>query len=346
MLQENKILSIIIPIFNEVRIIDRFLLSINKTFGNINCKFILIDDGSYDGTTLKVKETLKKNFSNKNYLYKKLERNFGKAEAIKEGIKYIDGEYTLLIDSDLEYSADDALELYQIALKNNSINIIQGSRYLGAKLQARKYIFNDLAVRINTFIFNFLFRQSITDLHTGTKIIKSKLLKSININYPRFGLEIDINAQIAKKNTYIYEYGISYIERSKEEGKKITLIDGLLAYYYLFRARFIQNDYATNLSVLYSFIFMTHIGTYFGLGIGKILITIVFAFIGLLIGLTRKILPLSLIFFSIYFGSLFSKGNGRILPIVLFFLLALYFSRKISQKYKKSNKNSILRFFI
>ena len=346
MLQENKTLSIIIPIFNEVRRIDSFLLSINKTFGNIKCKFILIDDGSYDGTTLKVKETLEKNFSNKNYLYKKLERNFGKAEAIKEGIKYIDGEYTLLIDSDLEYSADDALELYQIALKNNSINIIQGSRYLGAKLQARKYIFNDIAVRINTFIFNFLFRQSITDLHTGTKIIKSKLLKSLNINYPRFGLEIDINAQIAKKNTYIYEYGISYIERSKEEGKKITLIDGLLAYYYLFKARFIQNDYATNFSVLYSFIFMTYIGTYFGLGIGKILITIVFSFIGLFIGLTRKILPLSLIFFSIYFGSLFSKGNGRIFPIVLFFILALYFSRKISQKYEKLNKNSILKFFI
>ena len=341
MLQKNKILSIIIPIFNEVRIIDRFLLSINKTFGNINCKFILIDDGSYDGTTLKIKETLKKNFSNKNYLYKKLERNFGKAEAIKEGIKYIDGEYTLLIDSDLEYSADDALELYQIALKNNSINIIQGSRYLGAKLQARKYIFNDIAVRINTFIFNFLFRQSITDLHTGTKIIKSKLLKSLNINYPRFGLEIDMNSQIAKKNTYIYEYGISYIERSKEEGKKITLLDGILSYYYLFVSRFIKNNFETNISLIYSLLFMIYIGTYFGMGLGKILITIVFAFTGLMIALNRKLVQLSFIFSSIYLASFLSSGNGRIVPVVIVFILSLYFSKKISLPFKNHKESKI-----
>ena len=111
-------------------------------------------------------------------------------------------------------------------------------------------------------------------------------------------------------------------------------------------ARFIQNDYATNVSVLYSFLFMIYSGTFFGLGIGKILITIVFAIIGLLIGLKRKILPLSLIFFSMYFGSLFSSGNGRIYPIVLFFFIALYISRKISQKYENLNKNFLVKFFI
>ena len=339
-------LSLIIPVYNEASLIEDFLDNLQDAFKNLDCKFIFIDDGSNDGTSEKLEKKILNTFNKKNYKLINLKKNHGKAYAVKRGIEYIEGDYTLLIDSDLEYDPKDALELYQIAQSNKAINVIQGSRYLGAKVQARKHLFNDIAVRINTFLFNFLFGQSITDLHTGTKIIKSNLLKKLDLSFSRFGLEIDINSQIAKKNINIFEYGISYIERSKSDGKKITIIDGCLAYYFIFKARFIQNDYPTNISVLYSFLFMTYAGTFFGLGIGKILITLLFSFIGLVIGLKRKLLPLSLIFFSIYLGSLFSKGNGRIFPIVLFFFIALYISKKISQKYEKSDKNIFKKFLI
>ncbi len=346
MRQENKKLSIIVPIFNEIKIIEKFITSLSNTFKKKNCQYIFIDDGSFDGTAEKVQIILNNIFKKNQYKYLRLNKNFGKAKAVKEGIKYIEGEYTLLIDSDLEYSPNDALELYQIALNNNSIKIIQGSRYLGAKVQARKYVLNDIAVRFNTFLFNFLFSQSITDLHTGTKILKSELLRSLNLTYKRFGLEINMNSQIAKKNIYIYEYGIGYIERSKEDGKKITFVDGILSYYYLFVSRFIQNDYPTNISIFYSFLFMTYIGTYFGMGTGKILIAIVFSIVGLMLGLSRKIIPLSLVFVCIYIGSLFSKGNGRIFPIILFFIIGLYLSKYFSKKYSKSYKSKLLKFFI
>ncbi len=343
---ENNKLSIIVPIYNEFKIVEKFILLLLEAFKDLNCQYIFIDDGSSDGTSEIIKTTLKKKFNNIEFKYKKLHKNYGKSRAVKEGLKYVDGTYTLLIDSDLEYSPYDALELYMIALNNNSIDIIQGSRYLGAKLQARKYIFNDIAVKLNTFLFNFLFSQSITDLHTGTKVIKTNLLKSLNLTYSRFGLEINLNSQIAKKNIYIYEYGIGYIERSKEDGKKITFVDGLLSYYYLFISRFIQNDFQTNISIYYSFIGMLYIGTYFGMGIGKLLITIIFALAGLMIGLTRKIISISLIFLFIYLGSLFSSGNGRIYPILIFFLISLYLSKKISAKSIKLKKYPFLSFFI
>lgn len=344
--QENKQLSVIVPIFNEVKIVENFLLLLLDVFKSIDCKFIFIDDGSTDGSTEIVQKTLKNHFKNQDVTYKKLNRNFGKTRAIKEGIKFINSQYTLLIDSDLEYSPNDAFELYQIVKKNKLISVIQGSRYLGAKVQLRRYIFNDIAVRINTFLFNFLFRQSITDLHTGTKIVKSTLLKSLNLSYSRFGLEINLNTQIAKKDINIFEYGIGYIERSKEDGKKITIIDGLLSYYYLFISRFIQNDLPTNISIWFSFISMTFIGTFFGLGLGKILITIIFGITGLMLGVNRRIIPLSIIFSSIYLGSLFSQGNGRIVPIIIFFLISLYLSNKISKKYSKIRKNNFVKFFI
>ena len=249
-----------------------------------------------------------------------LNKNYGKGYAVREGIKKIEGEYVLLIDSDLEYNPKDALELYLIAKKNEAIDVINGSRYIGGKIQLRKHFLNDLAARFNTFIFNILFKQSITDLHTGVRIIKSSLIKNLNLTLNRFGLEIDLSSKIVNANYNIFEYGVSYLERTKSEGKKINFIDGLLSYYFLFKVRFLQNDIETLISILYSFSFMTYAGTYFGMGIGKIMIVALFMFIGLMIGIHRKLIPLSLIFLSIYVGSLFSKGNGRIIPNISIFL--------------------------
>ncbi len=155
-----------------------------------------------------------------------------------------------------------------------------------------------------------------------------------------------MSAQIAKKNINIFEYGISYIERSKNEGKKITFIDGILSYIYLFRARFIQNNIHTNFSVLYSSVTLTYVGSFFGMGTGKILITILFALMGMMLGLKRKIIPISLILLCIYIGSLFSKGNGRIFPILVLLIFSIYISKKITQKYSKINKNYFLKFLI
>ena len=113
-----------------------------------------------------------------------------------------------------------------------------------------------------------------------------------------------------------------------------------------FKTRFFQNDLQTSFSILYSFLFMTYAGTFFGMGIGKVLIVIAFMFVGLMLGIDRKILPLSLVFLGIYFGSLFSKGNGRIYPILIFFILSFYVSKKISNKYKNKKNSFLLKFFI
>ena len=238
------------------------------------------------------------------------------------------------------------MEIYEIAKKNNYIDVIYGSRYLGGKIHLRKNFFHNLAVRINTFIFNILFDQSITDLHTGTKVIKSKLIKNLKLTLNRFGLEIDMSSQIAKKNYNIYEYGISYVERTSSEGKKITFVDGLLSYYFLFKTRFLQNDAATSISILYSLCFMTYAGTYFGMGQGKIMIVVFFMLIGLMLGINRKIISLSLIFLSIYVGSLFSSGNGRIYPIIILFIISFFLSKEIANKYKNTKKNSFMKYLL
>jgi len=339
-------LTILIPIYNEINLINEFTIKLFNTFQNFSVKYIFIDDGSIDGSKQWLKENLKNIIKDNNFELIDLKKNYGKGFAIRKGIKYIEGEYTLCIDSDLEYDPKDALEIYQIAIKNSNIDVIYGSRYLGGKIQLRKHFLNDIAVRFNTYIFNILFDQSITDLHTGTKVIRSSLLRDLYLTLNRFGLEIDMSSQIAKKNYNIYEYGISYVERTKIQGKKITFVDGLLSYFFLFKTRFLQNDIYTLLSILYSFSFMSYVGIHFGMGIGKILITIVFMLVGLMLGINKRIIPLSLIFFGIYIGSLFSKGNGRIYTIAILFMITFIISRKITNKYKLHKKNKFLKYLL
>ena len=340
--------SIIVPVYNEINIIEKFIEKLNKTFKEFNAKIIFINDGSTDGTSEWLKNNLNRTFSNNNYVLIDLKKNHGKGYAVRKGIEKIEGDYTIFIDSDLEYDPNDALELFHIVNKNENKNIkaLFGSRYIGGKLQLRRHFFNDIAVRINTWIFNVLFNQSITDLHSGTKIIENKFLKSLNLTVNGFGHEIDISSQISIKNINIYETGISYIERSFEEGKKITVVDGILSYYYLFVTRFLHNDIYTQISMLYSLAFMTYIGTFFGMGIGKIMITIIFAFVGLINAMHRKIFALSTVFLFIFLGSLFSQGNGRIYPILLFYFFSLWFTKKIFRKSMTKNTKSFLNFFI
>ena len=52
--------SIVVPVFNEIKLIESFVNNLFETFKSEKVKFIFIDDGSKDGSA----EWLKSNISN------------------------------------------------------------------------------------------------------------------------------------------------------------------------------------------------------------------------------------------------------------------------------------------
>ena len=337
--QENKFnLSIIIPVFNEEKYLNELFLDLKKYFNQEDIEIIVVNDGSNDDS-YNILQKLKKNSFKFKYNLINLSKNFGKGYAVKQGAKTSLGKYILLQDADLELDLKDSKEIYEIISKDESIDCIFGSRYLSGKLKKHNYFINEFIGKFNTLIFNLLFGQSLSDLHCGLKIFKRNVYETINLSVNDFGLEIDLASQIIKKNYFIYEVGVSYFSRTFKAGKKITWIDGLKSYYYLFKARFLDNTVSTLISIIISPIYMTFVGSYFGMGLGNTLFMIIFFLIGLIIGLHTKFISTMSIFLLIYLGSLFGNGQVKVMSVFIFFIFSIYAVRKIRKIIKKNYSN-------
>ncbi|MEG1259029.1 MAG: glycosyltransferase family 2 protein [Akkermansia sp.] len=95
-------LTIIVPCYNEEPVIDTFYQETCKvlaTLPSLDVEFLFVDDGSSDQTLDRILQ-LKKQDSSVQYIT--FSRNFGKEAAIYAGLKYASGDYTVLMDADLQ----------------------------------------------------------------------------------------------------------------------------------------------------------------------------------------------------------------------------------------------------
>ena len=230
-------LTIIIPVFNEINTIDKILDEVNK-INFIEKQIILVDDFSTDGT----REFIK------NELYKKVnkviynEKNFGKGYSIKSAQKFIEGEFTIIQDADLEYSPKDYKNLLEPIFIQN-FDVVYGSRVLGKKrynLKNFTSVFRIFGNHLLTIISNIINKQNLTDAHTCYKVFKSNLFKQLDLEERGFAFCPEVTTKLSNMNYQIKEVAISYNGRDYQDGKKIKLKDALEAIIVLLKYKFFK----------------------------------------------------------------------------------------------------------
>lgn len=118
-MNKNIEVSVVIPMYNSKRTIERALDSVvNQTYqGNI--EIIVINDGSKDDS-LKIVESYKNNLNKKNVNIIIIDKeNGGVSTARNAGLKKARGKYIALLDSDDEW-LEKKLEIQIEILKNNN----------------------------------------------------------------------------------------------------------------------------------------------------------------------------------------------------------------------------------
>jgi len=226
-------LSIIVPVFNETNSIDIILKKLDKLqFNHTEKEIIIVDDGSNDGTSEKLR-----NYRDKYKIILK-NKNEGKGSAVREGYKASSGDYIIIQDADLEYDPEDIKLLIKKA-EETEAPIVFGSRAIGMGKRETPGIFYYFGGHLLTAITNFLFGANITDEPTCYKMFRSDVIKNIKLECMGFEFCPEITAKAARAGYKIEEVPISYKTRTKQEGKKIKLFkDGYLAIWTLFKYRF------------------------------------------------------------------------------------------------------------
>ena len=219
-----KLLSIVIPAYNE----ERFLGALLQRIQNVDLaplgvakEIIVIDDCSRDRTSEVAR-------SAPGVIVLRHEKNGGKGAAVRTGIARAAGELLIIQDADLEYEPQDYLPMLNALLSDRG-DIVYGSRYLGRGVLGGKYGPQTwgayLGGRSLSLVALACTGHYVTDTVTALKLFPRKVLLALNLETTGFELDHEITAKVLARGYRIVEVPIRYFPRSREEGKKIGLRD-------------------------------------------------------------------------------------------------------------------------
>jgi glycosyltransferase involved in cell wall biosynthesis len=223
-----KKLSVVIPCYNEEATIAQIVGEVKKVdIGGITKEIIIVDDCSQDKTR-QIAEGLAKKDPSIKLLFQ--DHNQGKGAALKAGFMKSTGDLVIVQDADLEYDPNDYKSLIELIAQDKA-DVVYGSRFRGGTESKSVYLSNRMANSFLTWFSNLFTGLKLTDMETCYKMFRGEIIRDIapKLHAQRFGFEPEITARLAKAKVRVQEIPINYNGRSKEEGKKIGLSDGIKA---------------------------------------------------------------------------------------------------------------------
>lgn len=229
MSQTRRQLSVMMPAYNEERTIEAILDHVlqRPEVGEV----IVVDDGSKD-RTWEILQRIARDDSRVRIFHQEINR--GKGAALRRAIQELRMPFALVQDADLEYDPRDYGNLLKPLVEGRADAVYGVRGFAGQTAFSYWFVVGNKLVTLAT---NMLFDCYISDTETGYKVLRSELWKRLNLQASRFDIEPEITARVLRLGYRIHEVPISYYARSREEGKKLTWMDGVKALGALARLR-------------------------------------------------------------------------------------------------------------
>ncbi len=224
-------LSILMPVYNERQTVERAIEdALGADLPVARRQLVVVDDGSTDGTG----ELLRERAWPPEVVLLAHERNRGKGEAIRTALGAATGEVAAVLDADLEYRAADLAPMLEPLLSGEATVVFGTRAWASHTAYSFWYVMGNKAVTLAT---NLLFNCYVSDVMTCHKAMRTELFRSLRLRERGFAIEPEIAARVLQAGERIYEVPIAYRARTREEGKKLTALDGLRVLRTLVRCR-------------------------------------------------------------------------------------------------------------
>ena len=224
-----KKISVVVPMYYEEEIVNicyKELKNVLSNIKNYDYEIIFVNDGSKDKTLNLLEKIAKRN--NKVKIVS-LSRNFGHQAAVSAGLKYVDGDATIIIDADLQDPPSLIPEM--LKLWEDGHEVIYGKR----KIREGESHFKLFTAKMFYKILNNLSSVEIPKNTGDFRLVDRKVVEVINSlpEHNKF-LRGLFSFTGFKQKEYLYERKERYAGKTKYTLKKMFKLasDGIIGFSY------------------------------------------------------------------------------------------------------------------
>jgi glycosyltransferase involved in cell wall biosynthesis len=166
----SKLLSIIVPVYNEQGNVDLLTKAIEDALKEYKYEIIFIDDYSNDNTRNEIKE-----MKNPKVVLIEMKKNYGQSSALQAGIEYAKGDYIITMDGDMQNDPSDIPMMLNLLIEGDW-DVVTGIR------QKRKdSLIRTFPSKIANYIIRKTTKLEIQDHGCALKIFTRETAKELNL---------------------------------------------------------------------------------------------------------------------------------------------------------------------
>src|SRR5688572_10372093 len=202
--------SIVAPIYNEIDNIPELYRRVKEVMDSCGepWEFILVDDGSTDGSTDKIRELAQKDKTVRPVIFA---RNFGHQVAITAGWDYARGDAVVIIDADLQDPPEVILELaakwkegYEVvyAVRSEREGETWFKKFTAAMFYRLIYSITDVKIPVDTGDFRLMDRKVVNVLKQMKERHRFPRGMSAWVGFKQIGVTYKRAARLAGETKY------------------------------------------------------------------------------------------------------------------------------------------------